>query len=99
MAPKLDRRQFLIVSGVAGTAAAVGSRVHAEAGDVLIRDLRVDNIDQPLGLDNASPCFSWRLESSQRNVKQAAYQILVASSPSLLTRRQADLWDSGKIQS
>jgi alpha-L-rhamnosidase len=34
-----------------------------------------------------------------RGVKQHAYQVLVASSPDLLKAEQADLWDSGRVES
>ena len=52
-----------------------------------------------MGLDTAVPRMSWRLESSQRNVMQTAYRILVASSPELLAQDKGDLWDPGKVES
>lgn len=70
-----------------------GLRVHA---------LRCEDLENPLGVDQSHPRLSWKLLSerrSQRNQWQSAYQILVASSPDLLKRDRADLWDSGKIDS
>lgn len=61
--------------------------------------LKVDYLDEPLGLENASPRFSWRLESDKRNVRQSAFRILVASTELLLRDGQGDLWDSGKVSS
>jgi alpha-L-rhamnosidase len=49
----------------------------------------------PLGIDVLVPRFSWQLGSDRRGARQAAYQILAASDPNLLTHK-ADLWDSGK---
>lgn len=46
--------------------------------------------------DVRSPRLSWELTSTEPNQKQAAYQILVASSPEKLVPGKADLWDSGK---
>ena len=53
----------------------------------------------PLGMDAAHPRLSWMITSDQRNVRQTAYQILVASSPKLLAENKPDLWDTGKILS
>lgn len=50
----------------------------------------------PMGIATMQPKFSWKNEASLNNTKQTAYQILVASSPALLKKGIADLWDSGK---
>lgn len=72
----------------------------AAQGDTLfITDLRTEQLTNPLGLDTPQPRFSWRLQSEQRNVMQTAYRLLVASSPELLNKNQADVWDSGEVRS
>ena len=53
----------------------------------------------PIGIDAAQPELSWLLTSTQRGERQTAYQILVASSPELLTKNRGDLWNSGKVPS
>src|ERR1700730_13955445 len=58
--------------------------------------LRCDYLSNPLGIDSAVPRFSWQSDSPARNWTQAAYQILVASSPELLQAGTGDVWDSGK---
>ena len=70
-----------------------------KAADVSVTGLRTEQMVDPMGLDTAAPRMSWRLESSQRNVMQTAYRILVASSPELLAQDKGDLWDSGKVES
>lgn len=45
------------------------------------------------------PEFAWVLNSSVPGDVQTAYQILVASGTDRIEQDQADLWDSGKIQS
>ena len=64
-------------------------------------ELRVDDLKTPLGIDDPSPRFSWQLKDSQRDARQTAYQIQIASRPELLTNGvgKGDLWDSGRIQS
>lgn len=67
-----------------------------EAAAVSVTTLRTEQMVNPMGLDTATPRMSWQLESSQQNVMQTAYHILVASSPELLAQAKGDLWDSGK---
>lgn len=60
-------------------------------------DLRVEYLENPVGIDITNPRFSWVLTSEERAKKQSAYQILVASSPNLLDNGSVDLWNSGKV--
>ncbi len=60
---------------------------------------KVENMDNPLGLDTDRPRFSWKITSDKNNVKQEAYQILVASSKEMLDKGEADLWNSGEVKS
>jgi len=62
-------------------------------------ELRVDNLENPLGLDDPAPRFSWQLHDPGRGARQTAYEVLVASSPALLAEGKADVWDSGRIGS
>jgi hypothetical protein len=45
------------------------------------------------------PTVSQSWASTERGVRQTAYQILVASTPELLAKNKGDLWDSGKVVS
>ena len=62
-------------------------------------DLRCEFGVDPMGVDVATPHFSWKLESATRGQRQTAWRILVASSEALLAKEQGDLWDSGKTNS
>lgn len=61
--------------------------------------LRCEYLQNPLGIDAPTPHLSWQSDNAERNWKQTAYQILVASSLDRLQSGQADVWDSGKINS
>lgn len=61
--------------------------------------LRCEYRGNPLGIDASAPRLSWQSDNAERNWKQSAYQILVASSLELLRAGQADVWDSGRIES
>jgi alpha-L-rhamnosidase len=70
----------------------------SEAEKKAIR-LRCENRDNPQGMDEGKPRFSWWMQSSQRGDLQTAYQILVASNESLLKSGKGDVWDSGQVKS
>jgi alpha-L-rhamnosidase len=61
--------------------------------------LRCEYRQNPLGIDASRPHLSWQSDDSERNWKQSAYQILVASSPGALRSGHGDVWDSGKVNS
>jgi alpha-L-rhamnosidase len=67
--------------------------------DFVVSDLVCEGLVNPLGIDKTSPRFSWKTISTKNGTEQTAFQILVASSPDLLKEGQADLWDSGKVES
>lgn len=53
--------------------------------------------ENPLGIENTHPCFSWKTYAVDRNFVQSAYRILVADSPEKLSMDQGNIWDSGKV--
>ncbi len=56
----------------------------------------------PLGIDNSNPDLSYTLHatgSTDRNLRQTAYQLIVASSSALLQNNNGDLWHPGKVLS
>ena len=84
--------------------AAVIGGTGVQAGGVEPAQLRCEYRENPLGIDVAKPGLSWQIalqkkDESERGIKQAAYQVLVASSAKLLAQNTGDLWDSGKVKS
>jgi len=59
----------------------------------------VEYAESPINMDEAHPRFSWVINASERNQTQSAYRIRLASSADKLSEDQADMWDSGKIES
>ena len=64
-----------------------------------VMDLRCEDLPNPIGIDIRQPRLSWRMESDANRTAQQAYQVLCATSPGLLSKGAADLWDSGKVTS
>jgi alpha-L-rhamnosidase len=64
-----------------------------------VSNLRCEYLVNPLGIDERSPRLSWTLESEARGARQLAYRIRVASTAEKLAAGEADLWDTGPIES
>jgi len=77
------------ISIIALTSAAFATPVH----------LRCEYLENPLGIDAASPHLSWQSDNTEPNWTQSAYEIFVASSEVNLSSGKADIWDTGKIDS
>jgi len=73
-----------------------GKTVHAQ---LKASQLQTEFRNDPIGLDEIRPRFSWIPVSSSGQMTQDAYQILIASSRTNLDLNSGDLWDSGKIPS
>jgi alpha-L-rhamnosidase len=66
--------------------------------DMAVYDLQCEYLDNPLAIDNKEPHFSWKMCSSEQGAGSDAYQILVASDLDKLNESDADLWNSGKVE-
>lgn len=64
-----------------------------------VDNLRCEYKINPIGLDILNPRFFWQMIDQRRGTAQTAYQILVSSSEKKLDRNEADIWDSGKVES
>lgn len=64
-----------------------------------IADLRCEMLENPLGIDNTTPHFSWKVVPAKEAFYPASYQLLVATDPALLSEEKADLWNSGEVTS
>ncbi|MFP4365896.1 MAG: family 78 glycoside hydrolase catalytic domain [Bacteroidales bacterium] len=61
-------------------------------------NLRTEYKNDPV-IDTRHPRLSWELLSDVRGQVQTAWQVLVASSPDLLSDEKSDMWNSGKVYS
>ncbi len=64
---------------------------------VTVKDLLVEYLSNPVGIDTKEPRFSWSIQTKERGFQQSAYQVIVATSPEKLTAGAADIWNSGKM--
>ncbi len=68
-------------------------------GSTMPVHLQCEFRSNPQGIDVARPRLMWQMRSDERDQRQTAYQVLVASSEKLLNSDQGDLWNSGRVAS
>ena len=93
---KLTRRTFMATATVTAAASAAPD---AAAFSGALGELRVAQLREPLGLEDANPTFSWQINSSRRGAKQSAYRIVVARTAAAAQAGRGEIWDSGRVTS
>ena len=93
---------FILHFTLAICAVCARSAQTAHIAQIAPTELRCEHRDNPLGIRETQPRLTWRLEAtdpSLRNLAQTAWQIQVASTPEKLAAGEADIWDSGRVES
>lgn len=75
----------------------MGKEVKQEESTMQVKQLKVQNLDNPIGIQTTNPVFSWKLTAEEKGSRQTAYRIVAASSESNLKNGIYDKWDSGKV--
>ena len=91
---------LLCLTGITfgGLLACSGALPTVGSADPSISSLQVCHLDNPLGIDESAPVFSWQMQSTERGSRQNAYRITMAESKEALTAEEF-FWDSGKVSS
>ncbi|HEY4065114.1 MAG TPA: glycoside hydrolase family 78 protein [Puia sp.] len=69
------------------------------AAQIVVNDCSVEYLSNPVGIDTREPRLSWIIGSKEKEIRQTAYQVFVASTPERAKETTADIWNSGKISS
>ena len=81
-------RMLVLIMAIFITQVVIG-----KGSDEILKALKVDYSENPLGIDNLKPKFSWQSDFlKERDFEQEYYQIVVKDSKNKVT------WDSGKIK-
>jgi len=112
--PLVDRREYLKYGGAAASLPFFTGRslAQAENENESDRGAMSDDIPTPMSLSteyeqnpnnlapsDEQPRLSWRLSNERRGITQTGYQVRVATSAELLNAGEADVWDSGRVES
>ena len=60
-----------------------------------VEDLRVEYMNNPIGIDVKQPRFSWKMKSNERGVSQKAYILVVSTDEAF----KKIVWNSGEVLS
>jgi alpha-L-rhamnosidase len=60
-------------------------------------NLTCEHLTNPIGIDVRQPRLSWKLAGTERNTRQSAYEIRVATTPGFAEKTM--VWNSGKVTS
>ena len=83
----MNRLLIILLLGVLSLTTSAAKKKEAKT-DVSVGCLRVENLDNPLGIDTAEPRFSWQIGSDKQNVLQTAYQLIVSDD-------KGEVWNTG----
>src|SRR5215470_8213862 len=83
------RSRYILMAVLATASMSFATPVH----------LRTDYRVNPLGIDDTAPHFSWQSDNTERDWRQSAYEVLVASTLENMQSGRADVWDSGRQDS
>ena len=72
---------------------------HAQENPLQAIELQCEYQSNPLGIDVATPEFSWRFKMMGKNQEQDGYEIIVSDKLENLITLTNLVWSSGKIQS
>ena len=64
----------------------------SSTGITIVKDLRVEYMKNPVGIDVTQPRFSWKMESKERGAAQSAYTIVVSTDKAF----KKTVWNSGE---
>jgi alpha-L-rhamnosidase len=91
------RSNAVLCFGLALASAAAAQAGLSKAPPLGPTELRVDNLPNPLGIDDPAPKFSWQLHDPSQGAKQTAYEVEVATTAELVADGKPDVWTSGKV--
>jgi alpha-L-rhamnosidase len=63
-----------------------------------VKDLTIEHLMNPLGIDRQQPRFSWQLKSNTRNVTQSGYELKVGTDENKGQVKNI-IWQTGKVKS
>ncbi|HEX7754518.1 MAG TPA: alpha-rhamnosidase, partial [Niabella sp.] len=58
-----------------------------------------EHLLNPIGIDAVQPRLSWRMSENAKWKRQTAYQVRVAKDSLQLVKKNAPVWNTGKVQS
>lgn len=67
--------------------------------NLIIEHLTCNFKEQPVGIDSPAPLLGWQIKSTDKNIMQSAFHIIVAENQEDIKNYIGTTWDSGKLDS
>ena len=62
------------------------------------KNLSVENLSNPLGIDAPSPRFKWMIEDARDGASQTAYRIRIGTDSAAVAKGKGGFWDTGIVK-
>jgi alpha-L-rhamnosidase len=85
-----------LLAALAIAVTSIGAGGQTKTALARLVELRVDDLNAPLGIDDPTPRFSWQLSDPARGARQSAYEVEVFASPALAAANKPE-WSSGRV--
>ena len=66
---------------------------------IAVKNLKCEYLDNPIGIDETHPRFTWQMESQQSGNAQTAYELAVGTVESEVVSGKGNAWESGTVNS
>ncbi|MBW6535311.1 MAG: glycoside hydrolase family 78 protein [Mariniphaga sp.] len=69
------------------------------SAQVKVTNLKCEHLQNPIGLDEPQPRFTWQLDSEQPGFLQNAFQLVVGTDEKEVASGKGNIWQSGTVNS
>ncbi|HTK19536.1 MAG TPA: family 78 glycoside hydrolase catalytic domain [Mucilaginibacter sp.] len=69
------------------------------AQNASVVQLKCEYMDNPIGIDNPNPRFTWKLQDERQGAKQTAYEVSVGTDSVQVAAGHGDIWQTGRVNS
>ena len=66
---------------------------------IKVINLKCEHLENPIGIDESHPRFTWQLKSEKPGSFQNAYQLLVGTNKTEVAAGNGNVWESGTVNS
>ena len=66
---------------------------------VSVKNLKCEYLENPIGLDETHPRFTWQMELHKPGNCQSAYELVVGTTETDVASGSGDVWESGVVES
>ncbi|MDV6331173.1 alpha-L-rhamnosidase [Asticcacaulis sp. 201] len=94
---RLTRRYALASVGSLAVASYGVAKARVTKDSLRVAGLRVNQVENPVGVQTQDVRLSWQLNTTARATKQTLYRVMAASTAQNLASGHYDLWDSGRV--